>query len=30
MDDVDLDMLARQLGEDAAVDARTLANSNVN
>lgn len=25
MDDVDLDMLARQLGEDAAVDARTLA-----
>ena len=24
MDDVDLDMLARQLGEDAAVDARTL------
>jgi uncharacterized protein with von Willebrand factor type A (vWA) domain len=25
MDDVDLDMLARQLGEEAAVDARTLA-----
>ncbi|MCG5430999.1 VWA domain-containing protein [Mycobacterium sp. MYCO198283] len=25
MDDVDLDMLARQLGDDAAVDARTLA-----
>ena len=25
MDDVDLDMLAKQLGEDAAVDARTLA-----
>lgn len=25
MEDVDLDMLARQLGEDAAVDARTLA-----
>lgn len=25
MDDVDLDMLARQLGQDAAVDARTLA-----
>ncbi len=25
MDDVDLDMLARQLGEDAAVDAQTLA-----
>jgi uncharacterized protein with von Willebrand factor type A (vWA) domain len=25
MDDVDLEMLARQLGEDAAVDARTLA-----
>jgi uncharacterized protein with von Willebrand factor type A (vWA) domain len=25
MDDVDLDMLARQLGEDAAVDAKTLA-----
>src|SRR4029079_15047687 len=25
MDDVDLDMLARQLGEDAVVDARTLA-----
>jgi len=25
MDDVDLDMVARQLGEDAAVDARTLA-----
>lgn len=25
MDDVDLDMLARQLGEDSAVDARTLA-----
>src|SRR6202165_6256588 len=24
MDDVDLDMLARQLGEDAAVDAQTL------
>ena len=25
MDDVDLDMLARQLGDDAAIDARTLA-----
>src|SRR5213080_4377936 len=25
MDDVDLDMLARQLGEDAAIDAKTLA-----
>ena len=25
MDDVDLDMLARQLGDDAAVDAQTLA-----
>jgi uncharacterized protein with von Willebrand factor type A (vWA) domain len=24
MDDVDLDMLARQLGDQAAVDARTL------
>ena len=24
MDDVDLDMLARQLGDEAAVDARTL------